>query len=895
MRRWPWILVGLAVVVAGVLAYAAANLNRYLSENRDMLAERASSALGRKVSFDKVEVSFAHGLGVAVDGLSVADDPRFADGSFLDAGRAVVRVRVLPALFGRYEIASVLLEQPSVVVIKTKDGLNVSSLGAKTETPPAAEAPSSSGAVVVALVDIESGKLVYRDRTVTPPNDITVDALDLSASDWSAGESLRFEMAAAVLGAAEPNIKASGAVGPFDPEDSGAAALDVVVQLDDVDAKAIVAALASSAVVRASGPIRGRIHAGGSVGAPSLEVNVDAGAADVAYGTTLDKPADVPFSLVGNIARNAKGTIALDPMALTLGSAVLNCVGSLEPARDSYAYALTLTGASMALDALGRIFPALGAQTVRGSADVDLKVTATTLGAPERINGKLSFDALEIGGGERDVPLVSQLTSVLSFDGRAMTMPRSELRIAGQPATLEATCPDVYAPRVRFSLVAPALAIAELGIGGAAEGDALENLTVTGVVATTAEGTDLDADVRAASGKLAGMTLTQLDAKVKRRGGSFDVTPLSFNTSGGVVRGNASYATAQAGGSDSFRFDGKAEGVSIAGLLAGFAGAASGLLDGKLSADLHAQGAGNDWPSIRQALSGNGRIDLTGGAIRGVNVAEGALAGITGLPGLSALLPQQLRSDFPLFFGTDDTRFDKLSAGLQIAAGRIATNDLAVTARDFLMQAGGTIGLDGSVDLDATLLPSLELSQRLIQSAALMKHLADRSGRVAIPFKLVGSLPEARPVPDMSALTGALQRELIDNVGDRILDGIKKPALPNAKPEEEKKRQADTEQKPRVDEVQKKEPAPAEKKAPLEEVQPKPKPEPKPTAPADAPAGSTKPMRPKKPAAEQKPPPDVAPKPSVEEKQPAPEVKRKKRPAQTAPTPTTTVVPAPAQ
>ena len=295
---------------------------------------------------------------------------------------------------------------------------------------------------------------------------------------------------------------------------------------------------------------------------------------------------------------------------------------------------------------------------------------------------------------------------------------------------------------------------------------------------------------------LGGVAFTELDATIKRRDGALEVTPLTLDTCDGKVRGNVTFTPAGAGHAERFRFDGRAESVSIAALATSVTGLPSSLLEGKLGFDLHAEGAGNDWPAMRQALTGSGKLDLVDGTLRGINVADSALAGITGLPGLSGLLSEQIRSDFPLLFGTEDTRFDALSAALEIASGRVMAKNLTVNARDFLLQGEGTIGLDGALDLGATLLPSLELSQRLIAQAGVMKHLADRSGRVAIPFRLTGTLPDAKPRPDLSALTVALQRGLVDNLGDRIFGGDKKPSIPREQPVAEKKKPVEEPEKP---------------------------------------------------------------------------------------------------
>ena len=68
MGKWiKWILVGsalLLIATGGLVAYAVANLDTYLEENRALLEAQAEGAIGRSVRFERIGVSFMGGLGV---------------------------------------------------------------------------------------------------------------------------------------------------------------------------------------------------------------------------------------------------------------------------------------------------------------------------------------------------------------------------------------------------------------------------------------------------------------------------------------------------------------------------------------------------------------------------------------------------------------------------------------------------------------------------------------------------------------------------------------------------------------------------------------------------------------------------------------------------------------
>ncbi|HSD09372.1 MAG TPA: AsmA family protein, partial [Candidatus Binatia bacterium] len=193
MRKWIILVVMLAVVV-GAIALALANLNAYLNRNKDWLAGQVADALGRRVSFSEIGVQLFGGFGARIRDLRIADDPAFSKDDFVKAGDVQVSIRLLPALFGRYDVKRVALVRPEVTVVRTKEGFNYDSIGKKPhaqEGAPAAgeaspKAPSQEegsgqkAAFLVSLVDIQKGQIRYIDRTTSPPGDVRVRDLDFA-------------------------------------------------------------------------------------------------------------------------------------------------------------------------------------------------------------------------------------------------------------------------------------------------------------------------------------------------------------------------------------------------------------------------------------------------------------------------------------------------------------------------------------------------------------------------------------------------------------------------------------------------------------------------------------------------------------------------------------------
>src|SRR5690349_5106811 len=129
--RRVWFPVTFVVLgaIAAIIGIAFWRLDAFIAGNKAWIAQQAEAKLGRRVSFDTMNVSLRRGLGVRVTKLMVGDDPRFSKEDFLRVGEVQVRVKIWPALRGRFEVEEIHLVAPSVVLIRSDEGLNLASLG----------------------------------------------------------------------------------------------------------------------------------------------------------------------------------------------------------------------------------------------------------------------------------------------------------------------------------------------------------------------------------------------------------------------------------------------------------------------------------------------------------------------------------------------------------------------------------------------------------------------------------------------------------------------------------------------------------------------------------------------------------------------------------------------
>jgi len=75
------------------------------------------------------------------------------------------------------------------------------------------------------------------------------------------------------------------------------------------------------------------------------------------------------------------------------------------------------------------------------------------------------------------------------------------------------------------------------------------------------------------------------------------------------------------------------------------------------------------------------------------------------------------------------------------------------------------------MDLTGTLVASVPFTEDVLGALREAKYLTNDAGRLAIPFRLTGVLPNVRPKPDADFVARVLQRAIAGEGLDRLLGG----------------------------------------------------------------------------------------------------------------------------
>jgi uncharacterized protein involved in outer membrane biogenesis len=188
MKKALWIvggLLGLLVVVA-LAAPFFIDLNDYKAQ----IAAKAKEATGRDLAIDgDISLSILPTPGVTVSGIRFGNAPGGSQPDMATLESATVKVALMPLISGKVEVEEVVLEKPTFVFEKLKDGSGnwqIAPQAAAPEagvTPEPSATPSGSGggmAVVVKSASIDGGTLIYRDLAAGTEQKVENLNIDLS-------------------------------------------------------------------------------------------------------------------------------------------------------------------------------------------------------------------------------------------------------------------------------------------------------------------------------------------------------------------------------------------------------------------------------------------------------------------------------------------------------------------------------------------------------------------------------------------------------------------------------------------------------------------------------------------------------------------------------------------
>ena len=225
-------------VFAMLLLAAALIVPRVVNPNdyRDDIAVLVKQKTGRELALNgDLSVSVFPWLGVRAHDVSFSQPDGFAKGNMLQVGEVDLKVKFLPLLQKKVEVATIILKQPTIHIITNKqgvtslDGLGGDSTSEQENTQTTQQTAGSALALVVQGIHLEDGNIIWDDLQTEQL--LQVRNLNVETGNLLGDELVPLSMEGELLDSNTPDITG------FDM--SGMARINIATQ--QVDLKALQA------------------------------------------------------------------------------------------------------------------------------------------------------------------------------------------------------------------------------------------------------------------------------------------------------------------------------------------------------------------------------------------------------------------------------------------------------------------------------------------------------------------------------------------------------------------------------------------------------------------------------------------------------------------------------
>jgi AsmA-like protein len=509
----------------------------------------------------------------------------------------------------------------------------------------------------------------------------------------------------------------------------------------------------------------------------------------VRYGKTFQKPAGMPLILNAD-ARYAGNKLILRKALIKLHSLELAAAGDVDFS-DAPLLNLSVDSKPASLEGWDKVVPAIASYQLAGTMELQAQIRGKAgKGAAPQVQGMLSLKKASAQPPEFPKP-IENLDTRINFSGQradigdmTLSLGKSRIRVA---AAIEKFSPLTLTYKMSTPEIWPADYTAALAEERKA--DVIRNLRSEGQFNMANGNMIYQGKLNSADGTLYNLPYKSLDATISLADKVAKIRSLRVNALSGAVQVDGEYSFKEA--VPRFSVASKVQNIDVKELYIALDAKAERDIRGRMNADMKLSGSGKKWEDIQPTLRGQGEAEVLQGALLNFNIAEGALGGITGIPGLTNIISPGLRQKYPETFAAKDTEFKELKANFDLADSRINVKNLRMAAADFIVLGDGWADFTRKVDFRSTLSFSQRLSADIGQSAREVKYILNNQGQLEIPFALTGRLPNVKPKPDTRYLGQLVQRGFIrkgtEELQNRFLGRKESAGQEESAPTESKK------------------------------------------------------------------------------------------------------------
>ncbi|MGI9533693.1 MAG: AsmA-like C-terminal region-containing protein [Thermodesulfobacteriota bacterium] len=661
---------------------------------------------------------------------------------------------------------------------------------------PVGKAPGYEGLPVDLVVNIDSVDFADLKKNFPQINELIPPDLGLNgplkAAFNARGKTSELninnlDLNGAVFGSKSQNLNVKGNLGPVGKGVSpNFTKMDLDFSLDPVEFEklkqfkpigdALPPELNGNGPLKLSGNIKGTAD-----NFKLSSVFLDATGSQIVYGDIFKKDINTTFTVNTN-STITKESVDLNDLQVELDKLVVDANGNIALSENKN-FDLNIISKNADLASLSDNLIALKNYKLNGNLDLDLDIKGSSEN-PE-IYGTAKF--IDVGADSEGLPKpIAGLNGLINFNGSTADLKKTEFNIGNSKLYIDADMESFSPVTGSYDLSCPELYLSDLS-KTAGKGEIFKDINISGKINANGSQT---ADISSSSGNVSKVHYKKLNGNATLKDGIINFNDFKFNFLDAKFKSSGTFDLS--GDVPKFQMAANLTGVSVPELMKTFLNPVKYPVIGVSSINLVLKGAGKGWDSISKTLKGHGKLEVNEGGIENFNVADTVMSGITGIPGTTDFISNDMKEKHPAVFKNKDMKIHKLSTPINIDNGKVNLEDIALKTDGYDINGKGVIGLDGSMDMNGVVALSSDLSDDMVEQRDYIKYLKNNNGRVEIPFKLDESM---KPQPDMDYLNSSLQQA----AQDKTKDEVKKKILENLKPKEDQVENEQTQQPENTD------------------------------------------------------------------------------------------------
>ena len=394
-------IIVLILVLAVVMFAATFNVNRYRATIQSQLEKR----LNRTVTLGDMHLGIFPPL-LQVQNLAIADDPKFNDAKpFVEANGLNVSVKLLPLLRKSVEIRSLVLQRPTVELIKDEQGRwNFSTIGTAQKAAPSKENEQFH----LGELAILDGQIAVTDQQAVKPR-MVYDHINLTLTDFAPDSPFSIAASVHLPGQGAEEIRLRGNGGPVQQAEPAMTPFHGSLDLKGVSIAGLQKFLQTPALPDTDGLLSGHTNIASQSGTLSAvgQMAVDqlrVRGSEVGYPITADY--EVNDDSMNHLLRINKG-------AIKLGQTPIYVTGTINTRPNPAQLDMNLKANNISIAEISRLAASAGIALAPGNTMTGTVNAAIQARGPSdklALNGTIA--GRDIAASGKDIPQPVQIKAV---------------------------------------------------------------------------------------------------------------------------------------------------------------------------------------------------------------------------------------------------------------------------------------------------------------------------------------------------------------------------------------------------------------------------------------------------------------------------------------------------